>query len=391
MKACLLRRRIIPSFPLILLLIIKCDAFSSIKSPSIKILYDSTNSQHRDLQYHPEQPSRIKKCIDLLQSYQGEELSRNESPLYELVDIASPYFSEAILYQARSALANVHTEELVSSLETKCHLSRQQRIEAGKDPLGFIGNIDHDTFLTTESYDVCLRATAAWIHCVDSVMNGSSSASMALTRPPGHHATKTSPNGFCLFNFAAAAAVYALSSIPTCKKVSIIDWDVHYGQGVADIICSFPNIRYVSMHQVPAFPYLGERNAVIGEHKNIKTIPIPADSTWSCGYESLFTGKLLPFCYEEGAWEADLVIVCAGYDALSSDELASCNLNAEDYFKMTTLLREHIGHGNQSWQKQTVGLMFGLEGGYQLGDKVPGGNLADAVLETIKAAGKIFS
>ncbi len=146
------------------------------------------------------------------------------------------------------------------------------------------------------------------------------------------------------------------------------------------------------MHQVPAFPYQGQSRAISGEHKNIKTVPMAAGSTWTCGYEYLFREEVLPFCYntKEGnrgnddVWEADLIIVCAGYDALSSDELASCSLNAQDYGKMTTLLRDHIGHNNGKDNK--VGLMFGLEGGYQLRDNVPGGNLADAVLETIKAA-----
>lgn len=317
--------------------------------------------------------------------------------------ISTPYFHETFLSKARSILTEIHTDEFVSSIEAMCRTSRQRRIEDGgkySEHLGFIGYLDHDTFLTTESYDICLRATASWMHCAESVIitkdyesiataASSSSAAMALTRPPRHHATKTLSNGFCLFNFATAAAVHPLS-LPNCNKVSIIDWDVHYGQGVADIVSSYPNIRYVSiMHQVPAFPYLGQKKGVVGVHKNIMTIPIAADSSWACGYKSVFTESLLPFCYNEGEWEADLVIICAGYDALlSSDELANCNLTVEDYGKMTTLLRAHIGHdnNNQNEQKKTVGLMFGLEGGYQLRDDVPGGNLADAVLETIKAA-----
>ena len=367
------------------------------KSP-IKVFYDSKNSLHRDIQYHPEQPSRIDKCLDVLKSYHQENEEKHKLhhvPLFELINVSRTvsssveqqtsqiyYFSLPFLSKARNILTEIHTEELVSSIETTCHNSRQRRINEGKDPLGFIGNLDHDTFLTTESYDVCLRATAIWMHCVDIVLsNGATSTAMALTRPPGHHATKTLPNGFCIFNFAAAAAVHALT-VPTCNKVTIIDWDVHYGQGVADIVSKNPNIRYVSMHQVPAFPYLGQSRSIIGEHSNIKTVPIQAESTWACGYESAFVEQVLPFCYEDGVWEADLVIVCAGYDALSSDELASCNLNGEDYGKMTTLLKNHLED-----QFNHIGLVFGLEGGYQLNDS-PGGNLADAVLETLKAAGK---
>jgi len=136
-----------------------------------------------------------------------------------------------------------------------------------------------------------LRAAAAWIRASDLVMNGtrglngpaSSSVAMALTRPPGHHATKMTSNGFCLYNFAAAAALSVLldrRNSSDAVRVSILDWDVHYGQGVADIARQHPNLRYVSIHQCPAFPYLGETFGVQGSHENVMTIPVQAGVTW---------------------------------------------------------------------------------------------------------------
>lgn len=110
---------------------------------------------------------------------------------------------------------------------------------------------------------------------------------------------------------------------------------------------------------------------------------MPADTTWTCGYQALFQ-KALDFIYnktddnENAVSPADLVIVCAGYDALASDELASCSLTAEDFGKMTQQLRQHL-------PPQTK-IMFGLEGGYQLQDSVgPTGNLPQAVVETVRA------
>ena len=150
-------------------------------------------------------------------------------------------------------------------MKRKCRDSRQRRIDEGKNPLGFVGYIDNDTYLTTESYDVCLRATAAWIRAVNLVLDDpnidSMNAAMALTRPPGHHATAGLSNGFCILNFAAAAAIHAIQR-DTNFKVSILDWDVHYGQGVADIVMKHNRIRYVSIHQVPAFPYEGESRSL---------------------------------------------------------------------------------------------------------------------------------
>ena len=425
---------------------------------TFKVFYDSSHVHHRDLQYHPEQPARIKVCIDKIKSQSKQEMENQQlvegrgrerrRTSIELINVSPPDllsssallsnqqedenrsncnivivpkeqpFSQKYLLQAKKILNKIHSEEYVLSVEMKSKSCREKRIKDGKDPLGFIDYIDHDTFLTAESFDICLRATAIWMTCVDVVLNSISSSSsslyissrsscMALTRPPGHHATKSLPNGFCLFNFAAAAATYALENSSSCTNVTIVDIDVHYGQGIADIIESNPNIRYISMHQVPAFPYLGQSRTIHGQYKNIYTIPVAAESTWTCGYESLFKEHVLPFVYNNNGssssssslWEPELIIVCAGYDALASDELASCNLNSNDYGTMIRLLREHIGHFDNNnhdadnnngissnEERKSVGLMIGLEGGYQLRDNVPGGNLADGVWETIKAS-----
>jgi acetoin utilization deacetylase AcuC-like enzyme len=270
-------------------------------------------------------------------------------------------------------------------------------LTAGKDGLGFIGRIDEDTYVTTETFDVCLRATATWMRAVDDCWKGdhySSSnnnnnsaenkrminAAVALTRPPGHHATFALQNGFCLYNFAAAAALHAISI--GCRRVCIVDWDVHYGQGCADIVRKFarrprnedePTIRYVSIHQTPAFPYEGEKTEIIDEV--VLTLPMPPDTTWTCGYQDLWD-RALDFC-SSATWKPDLVIVCAGYDALANDMLASCSLTAHDFGCMTRRLRARVG--------DQVGIVIGLEGGYCLTDGGPSGNLADAVLATVRA------
>eukprot|EP00540_Astrosyne_radiata_P024046 CAMPEP_0116869006 /NCGR_PEP_ID=MMETSP0418-20121206/27519_1 /TAXON_ID=1158023 /ORGANISM="Astrosyne radiata, Strain 13vi08-1A" /LENGTH=151 /DNA_ID=CAMNT_0004505053 /DNA_START=122 /DNA_END=577 /DNA_ORIENTATION=- len=141
---------------------------------------------------------------------------------------------------------------------------------------------------------------------------------------------------------------------------------------------NYPRARYASIHQIPAFPYLGESKQRVGQYQNIYTIPIRAETTWSGGYEQAFTQDALPFvCGGDPMWDPDLVIVCAGYDALDSDELASVSLQASDFGHMTRLLRHHIG--------QNRGLVLGLEGGYQLSPFAGGGNMPDAVRETVQA------
>ena len=312
-------------------------------------------------------------------------------------------------------------------------------MQEGKDPLGWIGYVDgSDTYLTTESWDVAVRAAGAWSRAVDAALGieetgvfhtgcalgpmsnegesrPPSPIGMALTRPPGHHAAHSLSNGFCVFNFAMAAAVHALWRNPKLK-ISILDWDVHFGQGLMDILdkCGedrlddenegdgsvlgtdrdwTSQIRYVSLHQVPCFPYEGQTRKIRGRHRNVLTIPISPDSTWHCGYRESFARYALPFVRSSesgemgGPWEPDLVLVCAGYDALDSDELASVNLVAEDFGEMTRMLRDRIGHsfGGDGSGKKKPALVFGLEGGYQLRDGVAGGNLSDALMETLKA------
>ncbi|KAL7546711.1 hypothetical protein ACHAWF_010037 [Thalassiosira exigua] len=392
-------------------------AFSATSIPqpssSMHIFYDSTNGLHRDIKYHPECPDRIDHCLDGIRRCFHSDDSGPGVSGFHLVDIAavnsevsshqdySSPLSKLELEHATTILTNIHAPHYVDLLRNKCEASRQRRIDEGKESLGWIGYSDgSDTYLTTESYDVGVRATGAWIRAVDSALglqeaghgwdgNCTKPVGIALTRPPGHHATHSLSNGFCIFNFAMAAAAHALSVDPNIK-ISILDWDVHFGQGLMDILCKCSNdsaeydwtsnVRYASLHQVPAFPYEGQSRKVQGIYRNVMTIPIQPESTWHCGYKELFTTYALPFVSATNDWEPDLIIVCAGYDALDSDELASVNLVAKDYGEMTRLLLERI-----SRQTHRPALVFGLEGGYQLRAEVGGGNLSDALVETMRA------
>ena len=356
------------------------SAFSATTSALVPVLYDSSNDLHRDIRYHPEQPARIQCCLDAINTYRESD----DLPLVHLIDVSDSSeqrFTKLELDHARACLVQAHSEELVAGIEARCRNSRQKRIDAGKTPLGFVGNVDDDTYLTTESYDVCLRATAAWIRAVNLALNRGSA--MALTRPPGHHATSNLINGFCIFNFAAAAAIHAMNLRPDFK-VSVLDWDVHFGQGVSDILKQHERSRYVSIHQTPAFPYMGEYRKLDGQFKNILTVPIQASTTWTCGYSNVFREHALPFVRSKGvedSWEPDLVIVCSGYDALDSDELASVSLQATDYYRLTSELLQHLSQGTN----KRAAVVLGLEGGYQLSPSAGGGNLGDAVVETLRA------
>ena len=393
----------------------------------VQVLYDSTHYLHKCIEYHPEQPERILQCVQTLQKYQASL----PKTLLDIVDVSSKdrndntaiCLTSEELSVARQMISLAHSESYIAKIESTCQTAKERRILDQKDPNGFLGYIDPDTYLTTESYGVLLRATSIWIRAVKNAMTNESHDSdnnddpmscMALTRPPGHHATHNLANGFCIVNFAATAAIYAIEST-LASKVTILDWDIHYGQGITNILLQNSTyeqqIRYVSMHQCPAFPYQGEELRLWGQSENIFTVPVFPGMTWEGGYQELFENIVLPFVsssssndddkdgdYDDtniptenhplhrytvgGEWVPDLIIVCAGYDGLASDELASVNLEPKDYASMIRSLQQRIqAHHKKDGTK--IGLMLGLEGGYQLQDQKRG--LSAAVLETIQA------
>jgi acetoin utilization deacetylase AcuC-like enzyme len=190
---------------------------------------------HQDIRYHPECPQRINHCLDEIRTIKDDVSNGLEVHLIDVACIepqkdlgtdmsTSEYFKElsnpltpAEISLAESILSKIHDQEYIASLKNKCEQSRQNRIiDEGKNPLGWIGYIDgSDTYLTTESYNVGLRTTCAWIKSLETSLGMSTSTNtnldddqigIALTRPPGHHATHSEANGFCFFNFAMAAA-----------------------------------------------------------------------------------------------------------------------------------------------------------------------------------------
>ena len=131
------------------------------------------------------------------------------------------------------------------------------------------GWVDPDTLITPRSYDVAAHVVGGTLNAVDAVMSGDVQSAYCLVRPPGHHATPVQAMGFCLYNNVAIAARYAQSAYPEqIKKVLIVDFDVHHGNGTQDIFYDDPSVFYYSLHQYPWYPGTGgadERGAREGE------------------------------------------------------------------------------------------------------------------------------
>jgi acetoin utilization deacetylase AcuC-like enzyme len=210
------------------------------------------------------------------------------------------------------------------------------------------GRLDLDTPVSSRSYDIALLAVSAWLDGVDKVL-ATNNPAFVLARPPGHHATKTTGMGFCLFSNAAIASYYALEK-KEVERVAILDWDVHHGNGTEAIVESNPNIIYCSLHQFPCYPGTG-RESDHGLYNNVLNIPMKAGSTMK-EYQPIFEEKVVPFISN---FQPDLLIVSAGYDANQDDPLAGISLQPQDYGIFTNYCLQI-----------TSKILFGLEGGYDL-------------------------
>ena len=219
--------------------------------------------------------------------------------------------------------------------------------------------LDADTIVSRDSERVARLAAGGACRAVDAVVGGEAGSAFVACRPPGHHATVGRAMGFCLFNNVAVAARYAQARYPEqVRRVLIVDFDVHHGNGTQDIFYADPTVFYYSLHQYPWYPGTGaadERGAGGGEGYTLN-VPVPA-ATPAADYLRLFERGLEAIARD---FTPDLVLISAGFDAHVSDPLGHLMLTDEDYRHMTTRLKELAGHAGPGR------IVSCLEGGYNL-------------------------
>ncbi|MFN3286610.1 MAG: histone deacetylase [bacterium] len=217
--------------------------------------------------------------------------------------------------------------------------------------------LDPDTYGVEGTWRAVTAAAGGAVRAVDAVVRGQASWAFALVRPPGHHAGFGRAMGFCLVNHVAVATRYAQERLGV-RRVLVLDWDVHHGNGTQEVFYRDGGVLFASLHQEGWYPGTGaveETGEGDGEGLTVN-VPLPA-GVGDEGYRTVFEEVLIPL---GDAWKPELVVVSAGFDAHHTDPLGRMQLTEAGFGRLASLLQEAAGR----WCGGRVVLV--LEGGYDL-------------------------
>jgi acetoin utilization deacetylase AcuC-like enzyme len=273
--------------------------------------------------------------------------------------VESPARLDAIMGElARAPIAGVRIETPraattaeIEAVHSASYRARLARLD------GEYAELDPDTAVSPGSWEAASLAAGAAVGAVEAVMNGRAANAFALVRPPGHHARPAKAMGFCLLNNAAVAAEAARRA--GAERVLILDWDVHHGNGTQEIFAGRDDVLYMSVHQYPFYPGTGASEEIgVGSGKGATVnCPLPAGQD-DADYGAVFHDLFLPL---GRAFDPELIIVSAGYDAHLRDPLAEMRVTERGFAAMTSVIAELA--------EEACGgkLVLLLEGGYDLG------------------------
>jgi acetoin utilization deacetylase AcuC-like enzyme len=273
---------------------------------------------------HPESPDRLAAVLRALEAGEFSDLDRREAPKAKIEQIARVHprdFADAVL-------AAIPTEG--------------------------IAHLDADTAISPGSGEAALRASGALCAAVDAVMAGEATNAFCAVRPPGHHAEPARAMGFCLFNHVAVGAEQARAA-HGLKRVAVVDFDVHHGNGTQAMFWNDENLFYGSTHQFPHYPGTGSADEQ-GVAGNIVNAPLPPWSG-SAAFREAMRAIVLPGLRE---FAPEFILISAGFDAHKDDPLASLELTDDDFGWVTreiARVADSVCGGR---------LVSTLEGGYDL-------------------------
>ncbi|WP_394198633.1 histone deacetylase family protein [Litoreibacter albidus] len=214
--------------------------------------------------------------------------------------------------------------------------------------------LDADTHMSAGSLTAAYRGVGAMTKAVDMVLGGEVQNAFAAMRPPGHHAEKQTPMGFCLFGNIAIAAKHALD-VHGLSRVAVVDFDVHHGNGTQDLLWDEDRALFISSHQMPLYPGSGAAHET-GASGNILNVPLAAHSG-GAELRDVYERVILPALND---YKPELVLISAGFDAHRNDPLANLNWDEADFVWATQALCDVADTHAQGRVVST------LEGGYDL-------------------------
>jgi acetoin utilization deacetylase AcuC-like enzyme len=288
--------------------------------------FDKLFLEHTNGEGHPERPERLETVQSLLDGWSNAE---------ELQPLEPQDAAEA-------EIGRVHEPHYIEQLKATAGTGRV---------------FDLDTAASPRTYDAAIRAAGTGIAAARAVWERTVWSAFAFLRPPGHHAERNHPMGFCFFNNVAVAAAAARAELGA-ERVLVLDWDVHHGNGTQHLFEESREVLYISLHQSPLFPGTGAVREIgkgAGEGYTVN-IPLPGNSG-DAAYRRAFMELIVPVVR---AYRPDLMLISAGFDAHRRDPLAGMALDSESFGRMAAVMQALAA---ELCSSRTL---YVLEGGYDL-------------------------
>jgi len=288
------------------------------------IIKDTRYREHNMGSYHPENPQRLEVIYRMIED-----------------EIMFDYLPIEPRAAADEEIQWIHSEAYVKTIKDT----------SGKDQV----MLDPDTSTSARSYEVATLAVGGVLNAAERIMSGEITNAFAFIRPPGHHAEATRAMGFCLFNNVAIAAEYLLRQ-HALKKILIVDWDLHHGNGTQHSFAKRKDVLYFSTHQFPHYPGTGHWSEIGENEGEGHTINVPLNpGKTDQDYLYIFERLLSPIAEE---FEPGFILVSAGFDIYEGDPLGGIQISDLGFGALSySLLQiaEKVCQGR---------ILLALEGGY---------------------------